>query len=133
MLAPTRKHGRRGVQGSARNSKPFAPPSNFVALLSAAALSRPKSKSKASRLTALMICLKRLWPSLRTIRLRGWRQPIVCYLTEQHRQDDPGFFSVNPIRRNEFTDAHLAHLKNAQCCPGMCLQPRLNLFTQRRC
>jgi ATP-dependent DNA helicase PIF1 len=38
--------------------------------------------------------------------------PIVCYLTEQHRQDDPDFLSVlSAIRRNAFTDTHMSHIK----------------------
>lgn len=44
----------------------------------------------------------------------SWQRanPIVCYLTEQHRQNDPDFLSVlSAIRHNEFTDTHLAHLK----------------------
>jgi ATP-dependent DNA helicase PIF1 len=37
--------------------------------------------------------------------------PVVCYLTEQHRQDDPAFLSVlSAIRRNVFGSEHLAHL-----------------------
>ena len=47
----------------------------------------------------------------------AWQRanPVVCYLTEQHRQDDPAFLSVlSAIRHNEFTDAHLAHLKARQ-------------------
>ncbi len=39
--------------------------------------------------------------------------PIVCYLTEQHRQDDPAFLSVlSAIRRNAFNDTHMAHIKS---------------------
>jgi len=37
--------------------------------------------------------------------------PVVCYLTEQHRQADPKFLEVlSAIRHNEFTEDHLAHL-----------------------
>ncbi len=36
----------------------------------------------------------------------------VCYLTEQHRQDDRNFLDVlSAIRRNEFNDNHLRHIK----------------------
>ncbi|MBI5138732.1 MAG: AAA family ATPase [Candidatus Vogelbacteria bacterium] len=37
--------------------------------------------------------------------------PMVCYLTEQHRQDDPEFLQLlSAIRRNEFEEGHLEHL-----------------------
>ncbi len=39
----------------------------------------------------------------------AWRsaKPVVCYLTEQHRQDDTDFLGIlNAIRRNEFTADH---------------------------
>jgi len=68
------------VQEVLGNSKPFGGLQVilFATSFSCRQLYGAKSKSKASRLTALMICLKRLWPSLRTIRLRGLRaNPIV--------------------------------------------------------
>ena len=38
--------------------------------------------------------------------------PVVCYLTEQHRQDDGAFLSVlSAIRRNTFGEDHLEHLE----------------------
>jgi len=38
--------------------------------------------------------------------------PIVCYLTEQHRQDDADFLGIlSAIRSNSFDDTHLAHIK----------------------
>lgn len=38
--------------------------------------------------------------------------PIVCYLTEQYRQDDSDFLSIlSAIRRNAFNDDHLRHIK----------------------
>ena len=38
--------------------------------------------------------------------------PIVCYLTEQYRQDDQNFLSIlSAIRRNTFNDNHLRHLE----------------------
>jgi ATP-dependent DNA helicase PIF1 len=38
--------------------------------------------------------------------------PVVCYLTEQHRQDDPEFLSVlSAIRRNIFDETHMVHIK----------------------
>jgi hypothetical protein len=43
----------------------------------------------------------------------AWRRanPIVCYLTEQHRQDDPTFLEVlSSVRRNEVTAEHRAHI-----------------------
>jgi ATP-dependent DNA helicase PIF1 len=45
--------------------------------------------------------------------------PVVCYLTEQHRQDDPAFLSVlSAIRRNMFDETHLAHLQTRSVLPG---------------
>lgn len=43
----------------------------------------------------------------------AWKraQPIVCYLTEQHRQDDISFLDLlSAIRRNAFGGDHLGHL-----------------------
>ena len=38
--------------------------------------------------------------------------PIVCYLTEQYRQDDHNFLSIlSAIRRNTFNDNHLRHIE----------------------
>ncbi len=38
--------------------------------------------------------------------------PIVCYLTEQHRQDDHDFLGVlNAIRSNSFEEQHLNHIE----------------------
>lgn len=40
-------------------------------------------------------------------------KPLVCYLTEQHRQDDQNFLLLlSAIRRNQSMDEHLIHLKN---------------------
>lgn len=37
----------------------------------------------------------------------------VCYLTEQHRQDDVDFFSIlSSIRQNSTEEKHIAHIKN---------------------
>ncbi len=44
----------------------------------------------------------------------AWIQanPIVCYLSEQHRQEDDVFLNVlSAIRRNEFDQFHLSHLE----------------------
>lgn len=44
----------------------------------------------------------------------AWVQakPLVCYLTEQYRQDDDNFSQIlSAIRGNSFTDDHLAHLE----------------------
>ena len=44
----------------------------------------------------------------------AWRRanPIVCYLTEQHRQDDGGFLAtLSAIRQNAFDSNHLRHIK----------------------
>lgn len=45
----------------------------------------------------------------------AWQQanPIVCYLTEQHRQDDSDFLQLlSAIRRNAFTNQHLSLLES---------------------
>ena len=40
-------------------------------------------------------------------------RPVVCYLTEQHRQDDANFLSVlSAIRSNSFKKSHLEHIKS---------------------
>ncbi len=46
-----------------------------------------------------------------------WRQAefATCYLTEQHRQDDPDFLKLlNKIRSNSFDDLSLSHIKKRQ-------------------
>lgn len=45
----------------------------------------------------------------------AWKNlnPIICYLTEQHRQDDPVFLSVlSAIRANTILKEHLAHIQS---------------------
>jgi len=45
----------------------------------------------------------------------AWIQsdPVVCYLTEQHRQDDKIYLNLlSVIRRNTFTNSHLVHLQS---------------------
>ncbi len=40
-------------------------------------------------------------------------KPIICYISEQHRQDDDTFLSVlSAIRRNEFNEDHLEYIEN---------------------
>lgn len=49
-----------------------------------------------------------------------WRavNPIVCYLTEQHRQDDSGFLSVlSAIRAQNFDETHDEHIKTRRITP----------------
>lgn len=39
-------------------------------------------------------------------------RPIVCYLTEQHRQDDKTFLSIlSSIRTNDFNEDHMVHIE----------------------
>lgn len=39
-------------------------------------------------------------------------RPLVCYLSEQHRQDDSTFLSIlSAIRRNEFGEDHMEHIE----------------------
>lgn len=45
---------------------------------------------------------------------RAWKdmKPLVCYLTEQHRQSDDAFLGLlSAIRRNERMDEHMIHLE----------------------
>ena len=47
----------------------------------------------------------------------SWKrtQPVICYLTEQHRQDDKDFLSVlSAIRANKFSEKDLEHLNSRQ-------------------
>ena len=44
----------------------------------------------------------------------SWKElnPIVCYLTEQHRQEDEDFLELlSAIRRNVFNNNHLFHIE----------------------
>lgn len=46
--------------------------------------------------------------------------PIVCYLTEQHRQDDGDFLNLlSAIRRNEFNHEHMTLLENRKLTAGV--------------
>ena len=50
-----------------------------------------------------------------------WEQarPVVCYLTEQHRQDDSDFLALlSAIRCNEFNDDHLSRLETRKIARG---------------
>lgn len=56
--------------------------------------------------------------------------PVVCYLTEQHRQDDPIFLEVlSAIRHNNFTDTHLTHLKTRMVGSGKAPAQAPKLFS----
>ena len=51
---------------------------------------------------ALFACDSSVWQRL---------QPVVCYLTEQYRQDDKKFLDIlSAIRRDDFNEEHLGHL-----------------------
>ncbi|KKP43252.1 MAG: AAA ATPase [Parcubacteria group bacterium GW2011_GWA2_33_14] len=55
---------------------------------------------------------------------------IVCYLTEQHRQDDANFLDLlSAIRRNEFNDTHLAHINARKVNHDAVLQSTPKLFS----
>ncbi len=44
--------------------------------------------------------------------------PVVCYLTEQHRQDDSDFLAVlSAIRHNAFTSDHLGRIESRKIAP----------------
>ncbi len=41
--------------------------------------------------------------------------PVICYITEQYRQDDPEFLSLlSGLRKNLLEEKHLAHIKKRQ-------------------
>jgi ATP-dependent DNA helicase PIF1 len=45
----------------------------------------------------------------------AWRSlsPVVCYLTEQHRQEDPRFLEIlSVMRRDEFGERHFEHIRS---------------------
>ncbi len=44
--------------------------------------------------------------------------PVICYLTEQHRQDDDSFLSIlSALRHNTFEISHLEHLETRKIAP----------------
>jgi nucleoside-triphosphatase THEP1 len=46
-------------------------------------------------------------------------RPIVCYLTEQHRQDDRIFLSIlSSIRSNDFDEEHMGHIEKRKISHG---------------
>ena len=50
----------------------------------------------------------------------SWKElnPTVCYLTEQHRQEDDDFLELlSAIRRNIFNDQHLSHIEKRKIDP----------------
>ncbi len=62
----------------------------------------------------------------------AWKalSPIICYLTEQHRQEDNTFLSVlSAVRSNSFGNAHLEHITTRKVSPGTISQNTLRLFS----
>ncbi len=54
-------------------------------------------------------------PNLFAYQSSAWRRatPIVCYLSEQYRQDDTEFLSIlSAIRSDSFNETHLAHIQS---------------------
>lgn len=63
---------------------------------------------------------------------RVWAKlnPLVCYLTEQHRQDDKKFLSIlSAIRSGEWDDMHVVHLAERQAKPESVNEDTPRLFT----
>ncbi len=57
-------------------------------------------------------------------------QPVACYLTEQHRQDDDAFLSVlGAIRKNIFNDDHAAHIESRRVARGTVADTVPRLFS----
>lgn len=55
---------------------------------------------------------------------------VVCYLSEQHRQDDDSFLGVlAAIRANEFEEAHLEHIQARACVPADAPKDAPRLFS----
>jgi len=59
-------------------------------------------------------------PTLFAFDSPSWKElnPTVCYLTEQHRQEDDDFLELlSAIRRNIFNDQHLSHIEKRKIDP----------------
>jgi ATP-dependent DNA helicase PIF1 len=60
----------------------------------------------------------------------AWRrmQPVICYLTEQHRQSDQVFLSLlSAIRKNTYSDTHHQHLERRRYDADDALDPDATL------
>ncbi len=58
-------------------------------------------------------------------------RPIVCYLSEQHRQDDRTFLSLlSAIRRNEFNEDHLEYIEQRKFSPEESKEHYPKLFSR---
>lgn len=56
--------------------------------------------------------------------------PIVCYLTEQHRQEDGIFLDIlSAIRRDEFNETHLPHLERRKIATADNIKQAPKLFS----
>ncbi|MDE1924734.1 MAG: AAA family ATPase [Patescibacteria group bacterium] len=56
--------------------------------------------------------------------------PVVCYLTEQHRQDDKIFLDIlSAIRRNSFGEEHLEHIEARKVSRGKQVAGATKLFS----
>src|SRR3989344_482068 len=62
----------------------------------------------------------------------AWKKtnPMVCYLTEQHRQDDNNFLELlSAIRRNSFNDEHLSQLETRKITDDNMPDKAVKLYT----
>ena len=62
----------------------------------------------------------------------AWKRtnPLVCYLTEQHRQDDNNFLELlAAIRRNNFNDNHLSQLETRKITADTAPDKAVKLYT----
>ena len=62
----------------------------------------------------------------------AWQRakPIVCYLTEQHRQDDDLFLGIlSAIRSNSITDGHLAEINKRKVVDNKVYEKSVKLYT----
>ncbi|MFH0873534.1 MAG: PIF1 family DEAD/DEAH box helicase [Candidatus Komeilibacteria bacterium] len=71
-------------------------------------------------------------PELFAYQSPAWSKanPLVCYLHEQHRQDDPNFLQLlTAIRSNTFTDAHLKDIQSRKISSAKAPQDVTKLFS----
>src|SRR3989344_4366265 len=62
----------------------------------------------------------------------AWKRsnPMVCYLTEHHRQDDNNFLDLlSAIRCNNFSDKHLSQLETRRVVPEKMPEKAVKLYT----
>ncbi|PIR46604.1 MAG: AAA family ATPase [Candidatus Vogelbacteria bacterium CG10_big_fil_rev_8_21_14_0_10_45_14] len=60
-------------------------------------------------------------------------EPLYCYLTEQHRQDDPEYLAIlSAIRKNQFCEDHINHLTKRSVSKEMLPKNAPKLYSHNR-